>query len=74
LSAFLRWFQLFVAQQVGLVDHEDGGAAALVALGGQDGGGLGGQPGAGAVWLPAEGRDDGLVQAADADPSGWAGR
>jgi hypothetical protein len=52
---------------VGLVDDQDGGLAAFVALGGQHGGGLGGQPGAGPVGGPAEGRNDGLVQAADAD-------
>ena len=59
--------ELLVAQQVGLVDDQDGGFAALVAFGGQDGGGLGGEPGAGAVGLAAEGGDDHLVQAADAD-------
>ena len=37
--------ELLVAQQVGLVDDQDGGAAALVAFGGEHGGGLGGQPG-----------------------------
>jgi len=47
---------------VGFVDDQDGGAAALVAFGGQDGGGLGGEPGAGAVGGAAEGSDDRLVQ------------
>ena len=36
--------ELLVAQQVGFVDDEDGGAAAFVAFGGEDGGGLGGEP------------------------------
>jgi hypothetical protein len=60
-------FELFVAQQVGFLDDQDGGAAAFVAFGGQDGGGLGGEPGAGPVGLAAEGGDDRLVQSADAD-------
>ena len=47
--------ELLVAGQVGLVDDKDGGAAALVALGGQHGAGLGGQPRAGPVGLAAEG-------------------
>src|SRR5260370_6437282 len=59
--------ELLVAQQVGLVDDQDGGFAALVAFGGQDGGGLGGEPRAAAVGLGAGGGDDHLVQAADAD-------
>src|SRR5207302_6049010 len=59
--------ELLVAQQVGFIDDQDGGFAAFVAFGGQDGGGLGGEPGAGAVGLAAEGGDDHLVQAADAD-------
>src|SRR5260370_1076790 len=59
--------ELLIAQQVGLVDDQDGGFAAFVAFGGQDGGGLGGEPGAAAVGLAAEGGDDHLVQAADAD-------
>ena len=33
-------FELFVAQQVGFVDDQDGGASAFVAFGGQDGRGL----------------------------------
>ena len=41
--------------------------AAFVAFGGEDGGGLGGEPGVAAVGLAAEGGDDHLVQAADAD-------
>ena len=52
---------------MGLVDDQDGGLAALIALGGEHGGGLGGEPGVAAVGLAAEGGDDHLVQAADAD-------
>src|SRR4029077_439066 len=37
--------ELLIPQQVGLVDDQDGGLAALVALGGEHGGGLGGEPG-----------------------------
>jgi hypothetical protein len=37
--------ELLVGQQVGFVEHQDRGAAALVAFGGQRAGGLGDQPG-----------------------------
>src|SRR5579863_605384 len=50
------------AGPVGKVDDQDGGLAALVALGGEHGAGLGGEPGVAAVGLAAEGRDDHLVQ------------
>ncbi|HTS95607.1 MAG TPA: hypothetical protein VMI33_03225, partial [Streptosporangiaceae bacterium] len=52
---------------MGLVEDQDGGLAALVALGGEHGAGLGGEPGVAAVGLAAEGRDDHLVQPAYAD-------
>ena len=52
---------------MGFVDDQDGGLAALVAFGGEHGGGLGGEPGVAAVGLAAEGRDDHLVQPPDAD-------
>src|SRR5437899_12541974 len=52
---------------MGFVDDQHGGLAALVALGGEHGGGLGGEPGVAAVGLAAEGRDDHLVQPPYAD-------
>src|SRR2546429_3198368 len=59
--------ELLIPQQMGLVDDQDGGLAALVAFGGEHGGGLGGEPGVAAVGLAAEGRGDHLVQAPYAD-------
>src|SRR5207247_8489945 len=59
--------KLLIPQQMGLVDDQDGGLAALVAFGGEHGGGLGGEPGVAAVGLAAEGGDDHLVQAPYAD-------
>ena len=60
-------FELVVFKQVGFVDDQDGGAAAFGLLGGEQAGGLGGE-GGGAVGGPAaEGGDDGVVDAADAD-------
>src|SRR5258705_13189374 len=50
-----------------LVDDQYGGLAPFIAFGGEHGGGLGGEPGVAAVGLAAEGGDDHLVQAADAD-------
>src|SRR6266567_9153627 len=60
-------FELVGLEEVGFVDGQYGGAAALGLLGGEGVGGLGGERG-GAVGGPAaEGGDDGVVDAADAD-------
>ena len=60
-------FELGVVEQVGFVDDQDGGAAAFGVLGGEGVGGLGDEGGGvGAGW-PAEGGDDGVVDAAGAD-------
>ena len=54
-------------QQVGFVDHHDGDASALGVFGGERVGGLRGQGGVMGQGLPAEGGDDAVVDAADAD-------
>src|SRR4029077_19026365 len=59
--------ELVVGQQVGFVQDEDGGAAALVAFGGERAGGLGDQPGGQVGRVRAECGDDRLVDPADAD-------
>src|SRR5216683_6074947 len=59
--------ELVGLEEVGFVDDQHGGAAAFGVLGGEGVGGLGGERG-GAVGGPAaEGGDDGVVDAADAD-------
>ena len=66
--------ELLVVEQVGLVDHDDGGAAAFGVFGGQGVGGLRGQGGGvEARDLPEGGRRCG---AACRGPrrTGWAGR
>ena len=60
-------FQLLVAQQVCLVQDEDGGSASLVAFCGQGCAGLGDQSRGQVRRGGAERGDDGLVDAADAD-------
>jgi hypothetical protein len=52
---------------VGFVDHEDGSAASFCLFGGQGVGGLGHERGVMDQWLPAEGSDDLVVDAADSD-------
>src|SRR5205814_7255181 len=59
--------ELFVGQQVGLVEYQDGGTAAFVAFGGQCGAGLADQSGGQVGGVGGEGGDDGFVDAADAD-------
>jgi hypothetical protein len=59
-------FELAVVEQVGLVDDQDGGAAAFGGLAGQDVVGLGGQGGGAVGGAAAEAGDDVVVDAADA--------
>ena len=59
--------QLRVVEQVRLVEHQDGGAAAFGLLGGQSVGGLGNEGGVVYQGVPAEGGDDLVVNAADPD-------
>ena len=61
--------ELVVGQEMGLVDDQDGDPAALVVLGGEQAGGLGGE-GGGAVGGPAAERGDHLV----VDAPGAGGR
>src|SRR6478735_10618915 len=65
-------FQLLVVQQVRLVDHHDGGAAAFGVFGGEGVGGLRGEGGGVEAGDLAEGADD-VVQHA-ADPDGRVGQ
>jgi hypothetical protein len=58
---------LGVVEQVGLVDDQDGGAAAFGLFDGQGVGGLGGEGGVVDEGLPAQGLDDLVVDAADPD-------
>ena len=60
-------FELVVVEQVGLVDDQDGGAAAFVVFGGEGVGGLGDRGWPCGCGEPAEGGDDGVVDAAGAD-------
>src|SRR5919198_98819 len=59
--------ELVVGEQVAFVDDQDGGAAAFGVLGGERVGGLGGEGGGAVAGPPAQGTDDGVVDAADAD-------
>lgn len=64
--SYLDRFELVVGEQVGLVDDQDGDAAAFGVLGGEQVAGLGGQGGAAVGGLAAEGGGDGVVDAAHA--------
>src|SRR5438552_2554794 len=59
--------ELLIPQQVSVCDDQEVGLAELVALGGEQGGAVGCEPGVAAVMLAGEGRDDHLVQPPHAD-------
>src|SRR6202034_4137294 len=63
-------FELGVVEQVGLVDEQDGGAAAFGGLAGEHVVGLGGQRGGAVGGASAEAGDDVVVDAADAGGGG----
>ena len=60
-------FQLVVCEQVRFVDDQDGGAAAFGVFGGEGVGGLGDEGGGVEAGDAAEGGDDVVQDAADAD-------
>jgi hypothetical protein len=63
-----------VVEEVGFVDDEDRGAAAFGLFDGEGVEGLGDEGGVVDEGLSAEGGDDLVVNAADADDGVWAGR
>jgi hypothetical protein len=60
-------FQLVVAEEVGLLDDQDGGASALGLFGGERVGGLRSQGRVVGQGLPAQGGDDAVVDSAHPD-------